>query len=98
VADEKPTLAPTPTRIRLARDIKAGRIKRFHWEKPWTCRTYDDRNVTEWVGWFVVYELAEYGQPEPYEEPLISGTRNYSIVSLTPDGEDWLTKYGSTDE
>lgn len=82
---EKPALPPTPTRIQLAKDIAAGKIRRYGWIKPWTHRSYDDRDVTAWVKRFVDATLAEYGEPNDHD---------YSIVSLTPAGEEWLAQHG----
>lgn len=94
---EKPALPPTPTRIQLAKDIKAKRIRHYRFFKPETTCQTTGNIVTARVRDFVRADLALYGEQERYAEPLISGTRNYSIVSLTPAGEEWLTKYGSTE-
>lgn len=94
---DNPALNPTATRVQLAKDIKAGRIRRCHWSAPWTLRTYDDRDVTDWVKRFIDAGLADYGKPKPYDESAITITPDYSIVSLTPAGEEWLNRYGGTE-
>lgn len=86
---EKPVLAPTPTRIRLAADIAAELVRAYHFINGIEVRrTYDDRQVSDRVALFVSAGLADYRTPDKH---------NYSIVSLTPAGEDWLTKYGASE-
>ena len=84
----KPVPYPTPTRLQLVRDIKAGHVRFYPFSSPWFCRTYDDRNVSVRVQLLIQAGLVDRGEPQEH---------NYSIVSLTPAGEEWLTKYGSTE-
>lgn len=88
---EKPALYPTPTRLKLAKDISVpgGRIRHWHFLRPETRNRFTDALVTARVAEFVTAGLAELGEPNEYEQ---------STVSLTPAGEEWLTKYGASNE
>lgn len=98
----KPALYPTKTRLRLAHAIVGGYIRHFPFVTPETRDIATDALVTSRVAELVAAGLAELGEPEAFQQPthdggLMVGTHNYSIVSLTPAGEEWLNTYGSTE-
>lgn len=79
-------VSPTPPRLQLARDIKAGRVKCWHFVIPEIRRTTDGREVTSDVRTFVRAQLAHLGTPTDIPT---------SIVALTPDGEQWLNQWST---
>lgn len=85
---EKPALYPTKTRLRLVQAIPAGRIRHWHFIKPETRDDATDGLLTARVAELVTVGLATLGEPNEH---------NYSIVSLTPAGEEWLQTYGGTE-
>ena len=80
---------PTPTRLRLVRDIAAGNVVEYLTEKPpWTYSRTEDRKVTDRVDELVTAGLATRDTPvHTY----------FKIVALTPAGEEWLQTYGGND-
>lgn len=83
---EKPALTPTPTRLRMARVIAAGEVRHYPFFAPETiCQTTGDI-CTARVRRLVDAGLVALGEATEH---------NYSIVSLTPAGEEWLAKHGS---
>lgn len=89
VENTPPALPPTPTRVRLARDIHDRLIRHWHFVKPETRDDATDRLVTARVAELVTAGLAVLGTP-------LAGFQT-SIVALTPAGEEWLAKYGSSE-
>lgn len=86
---EKPRPYPTPTRLRLMRDTGDGKVIEYTTDTPpWTYSKTEDRKVTDRID-----ELETAG--------LVTRDTQlhtyYKIVALTPAGEEWLNRYGSSE-
>jgi hypothetical protein len=81
----------TPTRLRLAKAIAAGEVEHYPFVSPWTWDQTTGRLVTANVRLLVDVGLAEIPAVDP------AGPHNYSVVRLTPAGEQWLAR-GTKDD
>lgn len=77
---------PTPTRLRLADAIAAGKVLHYYWRTPVTFDIVTDNQVTARVDELVRAGLATITPPAT-DTPGEPGS-----VSLTPDGMAWVTR------
>lgn len=75
---------PTPTRLRLADAIAAGRVRHYPFQRPQTFNDTNGQLVTAKVQLLLAAGLVEV--PDPPAD------YNYSIVRLTPEGMAWVTR------